>query len=245
MLKLKEIKWAHKSRQSLTQLGDKYNRYFQTLALNRRRKNKIWKIRDGEGFWYDDQNEISKVFINDFTKRFTSKNPSINLELFNSFNPCISYEENRELIKTITDDEIQTTLSHINTLKALGPNGLQSSFYQKYWKIVGKPACKIVKVFFYNGHVIKEINKAFITLIPKSDNPKSTNHFIPISLCNVSYKIIAKILANRIKQLLNKIISPLQGPFAPGMLINDNIMIAHEIMHSFKKKKRENGLHDS
>ena len=46
VLKLKEIKWAHKSRQSWTQLGDKYNRYFQTLALNRRRKNKIWKIRD-------------------------------------------------------------------------------------------------------------------------------------------------------------------------------------------------------
>ena len=102
----------------------------------------------------------------------------------------------------------------------------------------------MVKAFFYNGHMLKEINKTFITLIPKSDNPESTNHFIPISLCNVSYKIIAKILANRIKQLLNKIISPLQGAFAPGKLINDNIMIAHEIMHCFKKKKkRENGLH--
>ena len=89
--------------------------------------------------------------------------------------------------------------------------------------------------------MLKEINKTFITLIPKSDNPESTNHFRPISLCNVSYKIIAKILANRIKQLLNKIISPLQGMSASNRLINDNIMIAHEIMHSFKKKKGKMG----
>ena len=87
--------------------------------------------------------------------------------------------------------------------------------------------------------MFKEINKTFIILIPKSDNPESTNHFKPISLCNFCYKIIAKFFANRIKQLLNKIISMLQGAFAPSMLINDNIMIAHEIMHSFKNKKRK------
>ena len=99
----------------------------------------------------------------------------------------------------------------------------------------------MIKAFFYNGHLLKEINKTFITLIPKSKNPKSTNHFRPISLCNVCYKFIAKILANRVKQLLNKIISPLQGVFAPGRLINDNIILAHEIMHSFKKKKGKLG----
>ena len=87
--------------------------------------------------------------------------------------------------------------------------------------------------------MFKEINKTFITLIYKFDNPKSTNHFKPFSLCNICYKIIIKILANRIKHFLNKIISPLQGAFALGRLINDNIMLAHEIIHSFKKKKME------
>ena len=90
------------------------------------------------------------------------------------------------------------------------PDGLQASVYKKYWKIVGKSVCKMVKAFFYNGHMLKEINKTFITLIPKSDDPESTNHFRPISLCNICYKIIAKILANRVKHLLHKIISPLQ-----------------------------------
>ena len=96
----------------------------------------------------------------------------------------------------------------------------------------------MVKAFFFNGHMLKEINRTFNTLIPKSDNPESSNHYRSISLCNSYYKIIAKILANRVKPLLNKIISPLQEAFAPGRLINDNVLLAHEIMHLFKKKKR-------
>ena len=78
-------------------------------------------------------------------------------------------------------------------------------------------------------------------MIPKSDNLESTNDFRHISLCNVCYKIIAKILANRMKQLLNKIMSPLQEAFALGKLINDNAILTHEIMHSLKNKKGKMG----
>ena len=99
----------------------------------------------------------------------------------------------------------------------------------------------MVSAFFHNGHLLKEINRTFITLIPKLEGLEASHHYRPISLCNVSYKIISKILVNRVKPLLNKIISPLQGAFAPGRLINDNIMLAHEIMHSFKKKKGKTG----
>ena len=162
-------------------------------------------------------------------------------EWFDSFNPCISKEENRDLIKEVTEEEILAALSQMSSLKAPSPDGLQASFYQKYWKIVGKSVCKMVRAFFHNGHLLKEINRTFITLIPKLESPEASHHYRPINLCNVSYKIIAKILANRIKPLLNKIISPLQGAFAPGRLINDNIMLAHEIMHSFKKKKGKTG----
>ena len=87
----------------------------------------IWNIRNYEGIWFDNQNEIVKVFINDFSKRFTSENPRINHELFYSFSPCITEEENRELIKEVTKAEIRVALSHINNLKAPGPNGLISN----------------------------------------------------------------------------------------------------------------------
>ena len=54
--------------------------------------------------------------------------------------------------------------------------------------------------------------------------------------------MVAKILANRVKPLLNKFVFPLQGAFSPGKLINDNILLAHEIMHTFKKKKANLGF---
>ena len=228
---------VQKSRQNLTQLGDRNNRYFQTITLNRRRENRIWKIRDLDSLWFDNQNEISRAFINDFSKIFKSERLRMIPKWFDSFNPCISKEENMDLIKEVIDEEILATLSQMSNLKSPGPDGLQASFYQKYWKIVRKFVCKMVRAFFYNGHLLKEINRTVITLIPKLESPEASHHYRPISLCNVSYKIIAKILANRVKPLLNKIFSPLQGSFAPGRLINDNIMQAYEIMHSFKKKK--------
>ena len=108
------------------------------------RKNKIWKIRDSDGLWFEKQNEIARVFINDFSKRFKSVRPRMNPKWFDSFNLCFSEEENRDLIKEVTKEEIMAALSQMSSLKAPGPDGLQASFYHKYWKIVGKFVCKMV-----------------------------------------------------------------------------------------------------
>ena len=95
----------------------------------------------------------------------------------------------------------------------------------------------MVRTFFYNRHFLKEINKTFITWIPKMDNLEASNPYRPISLCNVCYKIIAKIMANRVKPLLHKIVSTLQGAFAPCKLINDNILLAHQLCTFLKRTK--------
>ena len=76
----------------------------------------------------------------------------------------------------------------------------------------------------------------FLTLIPKVKNARRVTDFQPISLSNVLYKLIAKVLANRLKPLLPQIISKTQSAFMSERVITDNILIAHEMLHSLKAK---------
>lgn len=128
------------------------------------------------------------------------------------------------------------------TDKSPRSDGFSIEFFQTYWHIVGNVTSKAIRAFFHSGKMIKEINHTFIALIPKKDQPITTNDFRPISICNTSIKIIAKILANRLKKVLPKLIHPFQGAFTPDRDIQDNILIAHDIFHSFKSKKGKMGL---
>ena len=95
----------------------------------------------------------------------------------------------------------------------------------------------MVQSFFASGLMLKEMNHTFITLIPKTPNPSTVHNFRPISLCNISYKIISKTLANRLKILLPKLITPWQAAAGPGRNIQDNSIIAHEIFHTLHQKR--------
>ena len=98
-------------------------------------------------------------------------------------------------------------------LKAPGLDGLPALFYKQYWPIVGESVISAVQNFFKLGHMLNEVNNSFIVLIPKITNPSSVNHFRPISLCNMVYKFIAKILVSRMRPLLANLISPCQSAF--------------------------------
>lgn len=109
-------------------------------------------------------------------------------------------------------------------------------FYQNNWEVVGDEVCNAVLTFFRTGHLDGFINHTHIDLIPKLANPSRVTEFRPISLCNVLYKIVAKVLANRLKCILPLIISSNESAFIPGRLISDNILIAYETLHSMHSR---------
>jgi hypothetical protein len=102
--------------------------------------------------------------------------------------------------------------------------------------MVRKNVCNAVIQFLNNGQFDKEINATNIALVPKKKNPSRVIDFWPISLCNVVYKLIAKVLANRHKRVLGEIISLNQSAFIPGRLIIDNVLIAFEAFHTMNSR---------
>ena len=96
--------------------------------------------------------------------------------------------------------------------------------------------------FLNSGYIVPEINYTHIVLIPKIKSPEKIFDFRLISLCNVIYKIISKVLANRLKQILPQIIYPTQSAFVPGHLITDNVLLVYETLHTMHgRKKGKNG----
>ena len=95
-------------------------------------------------------------------------------------------------------------------------------------------------IFFSSRYILQVWNATNICLIPKNDRPEEASHFRPISLCNVIYKVISKIITNRLKPILKSIVSPFQNAFVPGRLLTDNCLIAHELVNVIKQRKKGN-----
>ena len=121
--------------------------------------------------------------------------------------------------------------------KSPSPDGMSAIFYQKYWNIVGNDvACMVLNVLNSNMSMA-DINKTYITLVPKTNNPTKMTEFRLISLSNVIYKLISKVLANRLKLILPQIIIENQSAFLFERLIIDNVLITFELMHYLDHKR--------
>ena len=111
-----------------------------------------------------------------------------------------------------------------------------------FWHIVSDNVVSVVLEFLNTSYLLPDLNHTYIVLIPKIKNPVKVSDYRPISLCNVIYKIIAKVLANRLKQVLPYIISPTQSAFVQRRLITDNVLVAYEALHMMHgRKKGKNG----
>ena len=120
---------------------------------------------------------------------------------------------NQSLIKEFTRQEVVSALQKMHPVKVPSPDGISAIFFQKYWDIVGNDVTCMVLNVLNSNMLIADINRTNIALIPKTKNPTKITEFRPISLSNVIYKIISKVLANQLKAILPQIISENQSAF--------------------------------
>jgi len=139
-----------------------------------------------------------------------------------------------DIIKAITMGELESTLKWFKKYKSLG---WSVEFCLTFFDIIGLELLGVVEESHLLGRIFEPINSTYIALISNTESPLSFNDFRPISLCNCLYKIIAKIIANRIKPILSDHISPKQFSFLQNRQIHEAIGTTQEALHSIKLKK--------
>ena len=152
----------------------------------------------------------------------------------------ITEDQNTMLLAPFSASEVKDTLFEMHPDKSPGPDGMNPAFYQKFWHIVGKDVVQASLDFINNGTFPVGVNDTSIVLIPKKQRPETLADMRPIALCNVLYKIISKMLANRMKSVLTSVVSDAQSAFIHMRAITDNIIISAEVMHFLKRKRQGN-----
>jgi len=179
--------------------------YFpQTIKIKQKR---VGPIVDSNAFLMR-QEEIESAFVSYFQELFIGGS---NLEVAactEALNRKVIEDMNQKLVAVFTLEEISVALNQMPSLKAPGPDGFSACFYQNNWATVHPEVCSVVLHFLNSGIMDARINRTHIAIIPKNLSPVSVMDFRPISLCNVIYKLISKVLANRLKVVLPNIISP-------------------------------------
>ena len=116
-------------------------------------------------------------------------------------------------------------------------DGLLVIFYQANLDYVKTSIYTWINDIFRNPNMIWQVNNTFLSLIPKVNKLENFTHFRPIGLYNVTYKLVTKILALRMKEVMPKLIGQNQSSLVPGRQISNNILIAQEVIHSMRSKK--------
>lgn len=145
-------------------------------------------------------------------------------------NPFGRIDDNEalELIIPVTTKEIEEAIKIAIPNKAPGPDGFNAHFYKICWPNIGKDVCLGIKDFFSSSKMLHQLKATFIVLVPKIENASTLDKYSPIALTNELYKTITRILVNRMKAYLSKIVRPSQSAFIPVDLIQI-ILLYHRI----------------
>lgn len=231
-----------KAKVSWLSMGDRNNAFFHKSVKSRSQRNRIEVIEDEqgnrfEGVW------VAEQFVKHFQKFLGSSVPVIKMtELQNLFHNKLTEAEATDMIREVSNEEIKAAMFQIDDNKAPGPDGYSAAFYKKAWKVVGDDVCRAVSDFFKNGKMLTEINSTLITLVPKMQTAAKVSDFILIACCNVIYKCISKIIVERMKKCLGKLVSKNQSAFIPNRHIQDNVMLAQELFKGYDRKEGPNRI---
>ena len=226
-----ELYWKQRSRILWLHSGDQNSAFFHAVTRERRTINKFSVIEDGNGQAVFEEDQIVKTISDYYSDLFSSK-PTSSLQVIDEvLSPLITEEMNNALIRIPDKLEIKRAVFAIHPDKAPGPDGFSACFYQSFWDIIGDDVSAEIGSFFTSNTLDGRYNETHVRLIPKTKGAKTVADYRPIALCSTHYKVVAKVLTNRLQPILQTIISRNQSAFVKGRAIADNVLITHEVLH--------------
>ena len=168
-----------------------------------------------------------------------SERPNMQFDLHNLFDREANTEMLSNLEAPFTDEEINDVVKGLPNEKSPGPDGFNNEFINNCWPIIGQDIRDLIHDFYNERISLESINSSYITLIPKVDTPENANDFKPISLLNGVLKLITKLMANRLQQIILKLVHKNQYGFLKKTSIQDCLGWAFEYLYQCHKSKEE------
>ncbi|CAL0326169.1 unnamed protein product [Lupinus luteus] len=215
VLKLEEEFWREKSRINWHLKGDRNTKYFQRIAKIKHATKSLTFLREGDNILLS-QHQISSHVLSYFTNLYASNNVISQSNCINSAIPNLVSQMDNNLISSIPSaEEIKSA---------------------EFWDIIANDVCNSVMQFFTQSWILPNLNSNSVVLVPKFPGADRIEDFRPIALANFQFKIITKVLADRLALIAPKIVSSQQRGFIKGRQIHDCICIASEAINLLDHK---------
>jgi hypothetical protein len=209
-----DLFWRQRAKTFWYKEGDLNTRFFHTATTSRKQFNKINSLVADNGDTCRDLDGMKTIAHNYFVDLF-QKSAGGQEEVINAVPSMITLEDNEMLTCPFLIEEFREAIFYMQADKSPGPDGYNPGFYQHFWDLCSHDIFTAGCHWLNSGVFPPNLNSTNIVLIPKGESQTSMKDWRPITLCNVLYKITAKVLANRLKKVLNKRISDNQSAFVP------------------------------
>jgi hypothetical protein len=219
LLEQQRVYWMQRGTIKWATLGDENTKIFHSTASIRHNKNSIMMLKDRDGLEKYNHEDKAEIIWEAFKNRMgNSEFTEMHFELRDLIQPSDDLEG---LIIPFAKEEIDQIVKNLPCGKSPGPDGFNTDFIKKCWDIISPDFYDLHQGFYDTNICLQSINNSFIVLIPKLQNPSTVNDYRPISLLNSSIKLITKILANRLQDVILKVVHQNQYGFIRNRNIQD------------------------
>jgi hypothetical protein len=237
LLVQQDMYWRQRAKTHWYRDGDLNTKFFHAAATFRKKVNKILSLETHEGVHVTDDSGMLSIAKNYFEELFEGHD-SIRSPVINLLNHVVDNEDNALLTAPFCREVFKEALFSMQPDKCPGLDGFNPGFYQHFWSVCSEDIFNECCQWMNEGQFSPSLNSTNVALIPKGTEQKTMKDWRPIALCNVLYKLLSKVLANCLKQILHKCIADSQSAFVPGRSILDNALVAIELVHYMKTKTK-------